>query len=152
MAHSLQLLWFFAPYSVPTAFITGISGAFYRQFAITIASSTIISAIVSLTLSPALAALFLRPHDHEEKPGFWMTFGRPFNAFFTVFNKGFEKLSNGYAGLTPTDRASRGVDAPNLCGSDWPDLLPNVPEHAVWVYPTAGPWLFHRGHHFAAGI
>ncbi|WP_425908344.1 efflux RND transporter permease subunit [Nitrobacter sp. TKz-YC02] len=85
---------------IPTAFITGISGAFYRQFAITIASSTIISAIVSLTLSPALAALFLRPHDHEEKPGFWMTFGRPFNAFFTVFNNGFEKLSNGYAGLT----------------------------------------------------
>jgi hydrophobe/amphiphile efflux-1 (HAE1) family protein len=85
---------------IPTAFITGISGAFYRQFAITIASSTIISAIVSLTLSPALAALFLRPHGHEEKPGFWMTVGRPFNAFFTLFNNGFEKLSNGYAGLT----------------------------------------------------
>ena len=136
---------------IPTAFITGISGAFYRQFAITIASSTIISAIVSLTLSPALAALFLRPHGHKEKPGFWMTVGRPFNAFFTVFNKGFEKLSNGYAGLNSTGGASRGVDALNLCRSDWPDLLPNSP-HAVRVYPTAGPRLFHHGDHFAAGI
>ena len=52
---------------IPTAFITGISGAFYRQFALTIAASTIISAIVSLTLSPALAALLLRPHGHEQR-------------------------------------------------------------------------------------
>jgi HAE1 family hydrophobic/amphiphilic exporter-1 len=85
---------------IPSAFIAGISGAFYRQFALTIVSSTIISAIVSLTLSPALAALFLRPHGHEQKPGFWMTVGRPFNAFFAGFNRGFDKLSNGYAGLT----------------------------------------------------
>ena len=56
---------------IPAAFITGISGAFYRQFALTITTSTIISAIVSLTLSPALAALFLRPHGHAERPGFW---------------------------------------------------------------------------------
>ncbi len=48
---------------IPTAFITGISGAFYRQFALTIAASTIISGFVSLTLSPALAALLLRPHE-----------------------------------------------------------------------------------------
>ena len=54
---------------IPTAFIAGISGAFYRQFAVTIAASTIISAIVSLTLSPALAALLLRPHDHERELG-----------------------------------------------------------------------------------
>jgi HAE1 family hydrophobic/amphiphilic exporter-1 len=85
---------------IPTAFITGISGAFYRQFALTIAASTIISAMVSLTLSPALAALFLRPHSHEERPGFWTTVGRPFNAFFAGFNKWFGKLSNGYAALT----------------------------------------------------
>jgi hydrophobe/amphiphile efflux-1 (HAE1) family protein len=85
---------------IPTAFITGISGAFYRQFALTIAASTIISCLVSLTLSPALAALFLRSHDHEVKPGFWTTVGRPFNAFFAGFNKWFGKLSNGYAQLT----------------------------------------------------
>ena len=85
---------------IPTAFITGISGAFYRQFALTIAASTIISAIVSLTLSPALAALLLRPHDREERPGFLRIVSRPFNLFFAGFNKVFEKLSSGYAGLT----------------------------------------------------
>jgi hydrophobe/amphiphile efflux-1 (HAE1) family protein len=85
---------------IPSAFITGISGAFYRQFALTIAASTIISAFVSLTLSPALAALFLRPHDREEKPGVWATVGRPFNLFFSAFNRGFERLSSEYAGLT----------------------------------------------------
>ena len=54
---------------IPVAFIAGISGAFYKQFALTIASSTMISAIVSLTLSPALAALLLRPHSHERRTG-----------------------------------------------------------------------------------
>src|SRR5882757_8742399 len=85
---------------IPTAFITGISGAFYRQFALTIAASTVISCLVSLTLSPALAALFLRRHDHAVKPGFWTTVGRPFNAFFAGFNTWFGKLSNGYAQST----------------------------------------------------
>src|SRR3712207_6674819 len=50
---------------IPTAFIPGITGQFYRQFALTIAVSTIISAFHSLTLSPALAALLLRPRSHE---------------------------------------------------------------------------------------
>ena len=47
---------------VPSVFITGISGQFYRQFALTIAGATVISLIVSLTLSPALCALLLKPH------------------------------------------------------------------------------------------
>jgi multidrug efflux pump len=51
---------------VPTAFIAGISGQFYRQFALTIAASTAISAFNSLTLSPALCALLLKPHAHGE--------------------------------------------------------------------------------------
>ena len=51
---------------VPTAFMAGISGQFYKQFALTIAASTIISAFNSLTLSPALAALLLKPHAHGE--------------------------------------------------------------------------------------
>jgi HAE1 family hydrophobic/amphiphilic exporter-1 len=85
---------------IPTAFITGISGAFYRQFALTIAAATVISVVLSLTLSPALAALFLRPHDREIRPGFWKTISLPFNAFFSGFNKGFEKLASSYAGLT----------------------------------------------------
>ena len=50
---------------VPSVFITGISGQFYRQFALTIAGATVISLIVSLTLSPAMCALLLKPHDRE---------------------------------------------------------------------------------------
>ena len=52
---------------VPSVFITGISGQFYRQFALTIAGATIISLIVSLTLSPAMCALLLKPHDREHR-------------------------------------------------------------------------------------
>ncbi|WP_163778095.1 efflux RND transporter permease subunit, partial [Proteus mirabilis] len=51
---------------IPTAFIPGISGQFYKQFALTIAASTLISAFNSLTLSPALCKLLLKPH-HEHK-------------------------------------------------------------------------------------
>ena len=56
---------------VPSAFITGISGQFYRQFALTIAGATVISLIVSLTLSPAMCALLLKPHDpaHQRRAG-----------------------------------------------------------------------------------
>src|SRR5712671_5184549 len=86
---------------IPTAFITGISGEFYRQFALTIAAATVISCIISLTLSPALAALLLRTHSHEEaKPGLRTTLARPFNMFFAGFNKLFDKMSHGYGGLT----------------------------------------------------
>src|SRR5204863_4440699 len=86
---------------IPTAFIPGISGAFYQQFALTIASATVISCIISLTLSPALAALLLRTHSHEEaRPGLRTTLARPFNIFFTGFNRLFDKMSHGYAGLT----------------------------------------------------
>ena len=78
---------------VPSAFITGISGQFYRQFALTIASATIISLIVSLTLSPAMCALLLKPRParHEEK---WWE--RPIRGFFRGFNWGFERLGAGY--------------------------------------------------------
>jgi hydrophobe/amphiphile efflux-1 (HAE1) family protein len=85
---------------IPSAFISGISGQFYRQFALTITTSTIISASVSLTLSPALAALLLKPHGHEQRSGIWRTVSRPFDAFFAGFNKQFERLSAGYGGLT----------------------------------------------------
>ena len=81
---------------VPSAFIPGISGQFYRQFALTIASATLLSLIVSLTLSPAMAALILQPHDKKKRSPAWM---RPFGAFNTRFNAGFRKTSKGYAGL-----------------------------------------------------
>jgi HAE1 family hydrophobic/amphiphilic exporter-1 len=80
---------------VPTAFIPGLSGQFYRQFALTIAASTIISAFNSLTLSPALAALLLKPHNAAHRPrsavarlGSWLA---------SRFNTGFDWVSHGYA-------------------------------------------------------
>ena len=80
---------------VPLAFISGLSGQFYRQFALTIAISTVISAINSLTLSPALAALLLKGH-HAPKD--WLTRGmdKVFGGFFRLFNRGFGAASNGY--------------------------------------------------------
>ena len=80
---------------VPTAFIPGISGQFYRQFALTIAVSTVISAFVSLTLSPALGALLLKSHEHRTKPKRGLArFG---GMLAGGFNRGFDRLSGGYA-------------------------------------------------------
>jgi hydrophobe/amphiphile efflux-1 (HAE1) family protein len=77
---------------IPSAFITGISGQFYRQFALTIAAATVISLLTSLTLSPALCALLLKPHD--EKKTYWWS--KPILGFFRIFNTGFEWLADGY--------------------------------------------------------
>jgi hydrophobe/amphiphile efflux-1 (HAE1) family protein len=82
---------------VPSAFITGISGQFYRQFALTIAGATIISLIVSLTLSPAMCALLLRPHAERARVAWW---ARPIRLFFRAFNWLFEGLAGGYGWLT----------------------------------------------------
>jgi multidrug efflux pump len=72
---------------VPLAFISGLSGQFYKQFALTIAISTVISAINSLTLSPALAALLLKPHTGE-KNRFFRIFNRYFGAATAVYSRG----------------------------------------------------------------
>jgi hydrophobe/amphiphile efflux-1 (HAE1) family protein len=85
---------------LPTTFITGLQGSFYRQFAITIASATVISAFVSLTLSPALAALLLRPHRPEVQHGLMYWLSTPLRWFFAGFNWVFARLSAGYGGLT----------------------------------------------------
>ncbi|PKA41464.1 efflux RND transporter permease subunit [Rhizobium sullae] len=81
---------------VPLAFISGLSGQFYRQFALTIAISTVISALNSLTLSPALAALLLQ--DHHAKRD-WLTRGMDFifGWFFRGFNRAFGAGSRGYS-------------------------------------------------------
>ncbi len=80
---------------VPLAFISGLSGQFYRQFALTIAISTVISALNSLTLSPALAALLLKEH-HAPKD--WLTrfMDAIFGWFFRGFNRAFGAGSNYY--------------------------------------------------------
>src|SRR5829696_834130 len=80
---------------IPTAFITGISGQFYRQFALTIAGATLISLMVSLTLSPALCAILLRPHEGRGHSK-WL---RPVHGFFHLFNRGFDAFSRGYSRL-----------------------------------------------------
>ncbi|HXD46990.1 MAG TPA: multidrug efflux RND transporter permease subunit [Pseudolabrys sp.] len=81
---------------VPSAFITGISGQFYRQFALTITGSTIISLTISLTLSPALCALLLKPP--KENGAHWWNW--PTRTFFGGFNRGFSALTRGYGWLT----------------------------------------------------
>jgi hydrophobe/amphiphile efflux-1 (HAE1) family protein len=82
---------------VPSAFLSGITGLFFRQFAVTISASTVISCFVSLTLSPALCAVLFKPHyEHGQArgPQRWL------QAAFNGFNGGFERLSTGYGGLT----------------------------------------------------
>ena len=79
---------------VPTAFIPGISGQFYKQFALTIAASTLISAFNSLTLSPALCKLLLKPHHEHKKPTFFLARFAAWAA--DRFNRGFDALSRGY--------------------------------------------------------
>ncbi|MBC7495709.1 MAG: efflux RND transporter permease subunit, partial [Sphingomonadaceae bacterium] len=83
---------------IPTAFISGISGQFYKQFALTISSATILSMIVSLTLSPALAAMLLKPYDkdHDRPRGVLAPLQRAANGF----NRGFDWLSERYGRLT----------------------------------------------------
>src|SRR6267154_2202761 len=81
---------------VPAGFISGLTGQFYRQFALTIAGATVISLIVSLTLSPAMCALLLKPHTSHQRDRWWV---RPVHGFFRAFNLGFDNLGRGYGWL-----------------------------------------------------
>ncbi len=81
---------------IPAAFVAGISGQFFQQFALTIASATIISAVVSLTLSPALAALILKPHAGQPSSA---QASRWLRLVFESFNRGLERLAGRYARL-----------------------------------------------------
>ncbi len=83
---------------IPTAFISGLTGQFYQQFALTIAISTVISAFNSLTLSPALAAVLLKSHD-APKDRFSKVLDKLFGSWlFNPFNRAFERASHGYVG------------------------------------------------------
>ncbi|MEA1672830.1 efflux RND transporter permease subunit [Nitrospirillum sp. BR 11163] len=82
---------------VPSAFISGISGLFFTQFAVTISASTLISVIVSLTLSPALCAVLLKSHQSHSQP---RGLNRLVAAAFGRFNIGFEWLSTSYGRMT----------------------------------------------------
>ena len=84
---------------VPTAFVSGIPGLFYRQFAVTISATAVISLLLSLTLTPAMAALLLRPHDaHAANAGpRWL---KPLRLAGDTFNRYFDKLGDAYGLLT----------------------------------------------------
>src|SRR5260370_21158375 len=83
---------------VPCAFISGITGQFFRQFAVTIAVSTVIWAFNSLTLSPALAAILLKPHGARRDPLAWLL-DKALGWFFRLFNWAFAKGTTGYVWL-----------------------------------------------------
>ena len=83
---------------IPSAFLSGLQGEFYRQFALTIAISTILSAINSLTLSPALAGVLLKPHHGDVKRDLLTrVIDFLFGWFFRLFNRFFDGASNAYA-------------------------------------------------------
>ncbi|MDR6840579.1 efflux RND transporter permease subunit [Pseudoxanthomonas sacheonensis] len=93
---------------VPMAFLTGVTGQFYKQFAVTIAISTVISAINSLTLSPALAAKLLKPHDAaKDAPS--RLIERLFGWLFRPFNRFFKKNSQRYEGAVSRALSKRGA-------------------------------------------
>ena len=84
---------------IPSAFLSGLQGEFYRQFAVTIAISTVLSAINSLTLSPALAAVLLKPHHGAgRRDRLTRSIDILFGRFFRVFNRFFDSASNAYVG------------------------------------------------------
>ncbi|MDA9435638.1 efflux RND transporter permease subunit [Bradyrhizobium sp. CCBAU 51627] len=82
---------------VPTAFLGGISGRFFQQFAVTIAVATAISCFCSLTLSPALASKILTPHEEKRRPARWNIIARGWDSFAVLFNRIFDRLAHGYA-------------------------------------------------------
>lgn len=81
---------------IPCAFIPGITGQFFRQFAVTVAVSTFFSGLNSLTLSPALCALLLRPKAEQRDP-LTRLLSLTLGWFFTLFNRGFDRATAGYA-------------------------------------------------------
>src|SRR3546814_487413 len=93
---------------VPMAFLSGVTGQFYKQFAVTIAISTVISAINSLTLSPALAARLLKAHDApKDRPS--RLIDRLFGWLFRPFNRFFKRSSDGYHGVVSRTLGRRGA-------------------------------------------
>ncbi|MBZ5875123.1 efflux RND transporter permease subunit [Chromohalobacter israelensis] len=93
---------------VPMAFLSGVTGQFYRQFAVTIAISTVISTINSLTLSPALAAMLLRPHD-APKDRLTRVIDVLFGWLFRPFNRFFNASSRRYQGVVSRSLRRRGA-------------------------------------------
>lgn len=108
---------------VPTAFIPGVTGQFYLQFAITIAVATAFSAINSLTLSPALAALLFKPHEEHPKPSrFWPA--RIGRSLADGFNRGFDRMADWYGRIV------------RLLVGTWTALLVMLAVFCALIYAT----------------
>ncbi len=106
---------------IPTAFVSGLTGQFYRQFALTIAISTVISAFNSLTLSPALAAVLLKPHDAPKDRltrGIDRAFGWLFRPFNRLFHRGSERYVGGVKRIVGKGKLALVVYA-GLIGLTW---------------------------------
>ena len=128
---------------VPTAFLGGITGQFFQQFAVTIAVATAISCFCSLTLSPALASLILQPHAEKRPPANWNLLGRGWNTFSAAFNRGFDHLSHLYADARRVRHPASPGDAAGLCRADRQRRLADR-QHAARLHSGAGPRLCHR--------
>ncbi|WP_293367737.1 efflux RND transporter permease subunit [Nevskia sp.] len=85
---------------VPVAFLGGLTGLFYRQFALTLSVSVLISALVALTFIPALCALLLKPTAESRWKG-------PVGSFFGLFNRGFDRFAGGYGRLVQRSLSQR---------------------------------------------
>ena len=112
---------------VPTLFIGGLSGAFYKQFAVTISAATVISLIVSLTLSPALSALLLRPHQPAPAGAYWRQLAERAGE---AFNRAFERFGDAYGRWT-----ARVVTMPRRMMAAYSGLIA-LTAAALWMTPT----------------
>ncbi|WP_338445467.1 multidrug efflux RND transporter permease subunit [Pelagerythrobacter marensis] len=112
---------------VPTLFIGGLSGAFYQQFAVTISAATVISLIVSLTLSPALSALLLRPHRSAPEGARWR---RAIERAGDAFNRAFDRFGESYGRWT-----ARLVAMPRRMMAAYAGLIA-LTGAALWITPT----------------
>ena len=128
---------------VPTAFLGGISGQFFQQFAVTIAVATAISCFCSLTLSPALASLILQPHEDKRPPASWNFIARGWDG---LHRRVQSRLRPAGAWLCRRGRfrdPAFGRDAAGLCGADRQRRMA-AGDHAARLHSGAGPRLRHR--------
>ena len=121
---------------VPVAFVSGLTGEFYRQFALTIAISTVISAFNSLTLSPALAAVLLKPHG-ARPDALSRVMDRVLGRFFRRFNRGFAAVGNALSDGRRRHSPPRRHRARRLRGPDRP-RLPRLRRRAARLHSRAG--------------